>query len=513
MNRQKTHGVVYTPRRIVDLILDEVGYQRGIFGKRLIDPACGDGAFLSAALKRLLDDGAKKEKNISDLRQAAEQNICGFDIDAAALHDCAERLTAIAEQCGIRGARWNLQQLDCLNKTQTESRFGEFDFVVGNPPYVRIQHLGEERRRLAQSQWRLCRRGSTDLYILFFELGFHLLRDGGRLGYITPNTYLKTRAGRDLREFLQNRRLLKTLIDFGSAQVFDNVTTYTAITILEKDRARRDFSLHRGNADGEIQSLGKIPIDNLDSSNWILASGDDMEKLAGQCDGRIRLGDIARIHVGITTLADNCYIFQSPTFDGEEAEIRACDGARVRIEADILKPIVKASTLKNPGDKQDRYIIFPYRKMNGRNMLINEKTLMAEYPQTYSYFLSIKPTLLARDKGKPNSAGWYAFGRSQGLDTSFGEKILTSPMNLRPNFIVWEKNEYTFYAGYCIKYDGALDWLAAQLNSAEMEFYINLVSRRYQSNYKSFAKSFIENFYIPRAAASPLALRRQASFF
>ncbi len=104
--------------------------------------------------------------------------------------------------------------------------------------------------------------------------------------------------------------------------------------------------------------------------------------------------------------------------------------------------------------------------------------------------------MLARDKGKPNPVAWYAFGRSQGLDTSFGKKILTSPLNKKPNFIVWEKEDYTFYAGYCIKYDGDLYELAKELNSSDMEFYINHVSRSYQNNYKSYSKTFIKNFGI-----------------
>jgi len=95
---------------------------------------------------------------------------------------------------------------------------------------------------------------------------------------------------------------------------------------------------------------------------------------------------------------------------------------------------------------------------------------------------------------KPNSVAWYAFGRSQGLDTSFGKKILTSGLNLRPNFIVWEKEEYTFYAGYCIKFDGDLHWLNDKLNSQDMAFYIKHTSRDYQNGYKSYSKTFIEKF-------------------
>ncbi|MFN3246815.1 MAG: hypothetical protein ACK42K_08980, partial [Leptonema sp. (in: bacteria)] len=110
--------------------------------------------------------------------------------------------------------------------------------------------------------------------------------------------------------------------------------------------------------------------------------------------------------------------------------------------------------------------------------------------------LSIKEILDSRDNHKPNSVSWYAFGRSQGLDTSFGKKILTSSLNLKPNFIVWEKEEYTFYAGYCIKFNGNLHRLANYLNSEDMEFYIKYVSRDYQHGYKSYAKSFIEKFGI-----------------
>ena len=59
-----------------------------------------------------------------------------------------------------------------------------FTFVVGNPPYIRIQHLGKERRGKIQREWSLCQYGSTDIFIAFFELGYNLLNDRGKLGYI-----------------------------------------------------------------------------------------------------------------------------------------------------------------------------------------------------------------------------------------------------------------------------------------------------------------------------------------
>ncbi|CEG11325.1 hypothetical protein MSIBF_A1390001 [groundwater metagenome] len=315
-------------------------------------------------------------------------------------------------------------------------------------------------------------------------------------GFITPNTYLKTSAGKDLRLFIKQKNILDTLIDFEHHQIFDNATTYVLITILNKEHQEKYFKLYKGNSSKEIEFVDNIDLKNLNDENWILASNKILEKVNIIEKKGIPLSRIAEIHVGITTLADKYYIFKNPTIKDKIVIINLKDGRKFEIEKDILKPIVKVSVLKNANEEQNRFIIFPYKKVKGKHQIIPEDELKNKYPLTYGYFTQIKDILSARDKGKPNPLCWYAFGRSQGLDTSFGGKILTSPINLKPKFIVWNKNDYTFYAGYCIKYQGDLNWLADILNSYDMEFYIKTISRNYQNNYKSFAKSFIRNFSI-----------------
>jgi len=367
---------------------------------------------------------------------------------------------------------------------------------VGNPPYIRIQNLEKEKRNYIQKEWLLCKSGSTDIYLAFFELGYFLLKKDGYLGFITPNTYLKTSAGRGLRLFIKQKNILDTLIDFEHYQIFDNATTYVLITILNKNHQEKYFKLYRGNSNKKIEFIDNIDLKNLNDENWILASNKILEKIKEIEKKGIPLSKIAEIHAGITTLADDYYIFKNPVIKDKTAIISLKDGRTFEIETNILKPIVKASVLKSPDEEQNRFIIFPYKKVKGKHQIIPEDELKNKYPLTYNYFTQIKDILLARDKGKPNPVCWYAFGRSQGLDTSFGSKILTSPINLKPKFIVWNKKEYTFYAGYCIKYRGDLNWLADILNSYDMEFYIKTISRNYQNNYKSFAKSFIRNFPI-----------------
>ena len=64
----------------------------------------------------------------------------------------------------------------------------------GNPPYVRIQHLGKRRRRRIDRQWSLLR-GATDLYLLYFELSLRLLRPAGRMAFITPSSWFAVEFG------------------------------------------------------------------------------------------------------------------------------------------------------------------------------------------------------------------------------------------------------------------------------------------------------------------------------
>ncbi len=495
LGEKKLNGVVYTPEWIVRLILDNVGYTDNICEKTIVDPACGGGAFLKEVVARFIEDSRRADLGDAEIKSRIQKNIVGVDIDKVAIKTCASALNDIANGYGLDGIRWNLLLADSLHRPFAERFSGKFDFVVGNPPYVRIQHLGKIRREKLQSEWRLNQAGSTDIFIAFFEMGFYLLSEHGSLGYITPNTYLKTKAGGPLRKFIIHQKALKTLIDFEHNQLFDNATTYSLITILERNRAISRFSLFKGDTTN-IRYVDEIALDNLNDQNWILASNEVLKKLSFIQKRGLPLSKLARIHVGVTTLADDYYIFQNPQMDVDVAIIALKDGRSFPVEKSILKPIIKASVLKNAAEVQNRFIIFPYRKLGGRHRIIPELELKRSYPLTYRYFSEVRDVLDARDKGRPNPIAWYAFGRSQGLDTSFGKKILTSPMNLKPNFIVWEKEEYTFYAGYCIKFDGDLNQLARYLNSEEMEFYVNYVSRDYQNNYKSYAKSFIEGFGI-----------------
>ena len=108
-----------------------------------------------------------------------------------------------------------------------------FDVILGNPPYVR-QELFTNLKPYLQQHYSTYH-GVADLYVYFFELGLcKLLRTGGRLGYISSSSFFKTSSGEPLRRLLRQHGQIETLVDFGDWQVFEGVTTYPAIVVLQK---------------------------------------------------------------------------------------------------------------------------------------------------------------------------------------------------------------------------------------------------------------------------------------
>ena len=118
---------------------------------------------------------------------------------------------------------------------------GGFDVVIGNPPYVRMELIKAVKPYLAAKYQVVSDR--ADLYAYFYERGVGLLKEGGRLGFISSSTFFRTGSGEPLRRLLSETTAIETIVDFGDAQVFAGVTTYPAILALRKARAPMAMSI------------------------------------------------------------------------------------------------------------------------------------------------------------------------------------------------------------------------------------------------------------------------------
>ena len=477
---RKRHGVVYTPDPIVELILDNAlpANSDALANAVVCDPACGDGVFLAAAARRMLARLERKDA----LR--ALRRLTGYDIDDAAVAKCKANLdAALNARYPNERVDWNIKARDALQRSLFAGEYGRFTHVIGNPPYVRVQHLERRGRDRIANQWSLIR-GATDLYIAFFELGLDLLRKNGTLGFITPSSWIRSDSGSLLRSELVESHAVDKIIDFGEHQLFSDVTTYTAITIIRKGGASESILVETYDG-ATLNDGGCVMLDRSEPSKpwWIARSASDRERMDRMVERGVRLKEIADIHVGVQTLADKVFIMPCETAE------------RMRLEAWALRPIVKASVMRDGQDPVSRTVIFPY---DARGRLLPEAQIRRQAPNVYEWLLSNKRRLLSRDKGRTDPARWHGFGRHVSLVSGFGEKILTSGMNRRPNFQRCPVPEATFYSGYCVKPKPhsplALDELLATLNSDDMDFFIKTVSKPYQGGWMSYAKSFIGRF-------------------
>jgi adenine-specific DNA-methyltransferase len=484
---EKQLGQIYTPDFIVCKILDQVGYLgEQLLGKTILDPACGDGRFLVQIAKRIL-----QYSPIETLAQNLEK-IHGWDVDEEAIEQCIGNLNQLIQNLGIL-VNWQVKVCNSLEMLPDDApNTPKFDFVVGNPPYIRIQHLEKEQRTYIQTHYHFCKSGSTDIYIAFFELSQQLLSPNGVVGFITPNTWFYTQTGKALRQYFAQYLHLISVTNYADIQVFDNATTYSAITVFDTQQ-HAHFTYQKAiNLDvfEEIQ----LPAHHLKNKVWQLDTKANTS--APNTQKGARLGDIARIHVGITTLCDKAYLFEVVENLGDDVLAQNNLGDKVVLEKGILKPIIKASVLKSSDDVITQHILFPYERVGEKHRIIDETRLQTHFAKAYAYLQSVKELLDKRDNGKPNLVAWYAFGRSQGLDTSFGKKILFSPMNKYPKFVLYENEDCTFYSGYCLKYEGDYDRLLTQLNSDRMQAFISVSSRDFRGGWKAYNKKIVEEFWI-----------------
>jgi hypothetical protein len=500
---KKLNGAFYTPYFIVDYINTHVILENSDKDIKVIDPACGSGIFLVDALFKL------KQKLQKSYKELVEENIFGIDIDPRAVKRTKMLLSLVVfEHEKEIPEKFNIYNGNSLDRNFLRKILNDLKFnaIVGNPPYVRIQNLDEEIKKIIRRYWKFVQ-GDTDIFIPFIELGIELMKDEGKMGYITPNSYFTTHAGKNLRIFLQNNRYIEEIVDFDHYQVFEGITTYTAITILSK-KPKNYFILKKIRNGREVKDLNKIEGEKIhfreiNPEKWILVSNKEKEIINIIENSYYKLKDIADIRVGLATLADNVYIIDNPKEEGEYF-VKYFGREKFLIEKEITKEIIKVSIVKSEDDilNNKRRIIFPYKKIHNSYAIIGEEELKEKFPGTYKYFLFCKNTLINRDKGKKKYETWYAYGRTQGINTTFGKKILTPPMALSPTFVVCEKEDATFYSGYGIfpkiKPFTDLYLLKKILNSEMMKKYIEITAKSYQGGWKSYSKTFIKNFGLPK---------------
>jgi adenine-specific DNA-methyltransferase len=235
-DRAPQHGEVFTRRWVVDLILDLVGYSadRDLVEMKAVEPACGSGAFLVAMIERLVDSARLHGR---DLREA-QGALAALDLLP---RNVATSQAMVRETLDAAGVRRNvaeeladawIKQGDFLLEPPAEH---SADFVVGNPPYVRLEAVPPDR---SEAYRMACQTmgGRADVYIGFYEHGLRALRDGGVLGFICADRWMRNAYGARLRAMVSEGWAVETVISMIGVNAFeDEVDAYPAITTFRRE--------------------------------------------------------------------------------------------------------------------------------------------------------------------------------------------------------------------------------------------------------------------------------------
>lgn len=505
---RRFNGAFFTPDYIINFIINEIQPKEK---ETNLDPSCGCGAFLVG-----LTDYYKRTFN-KPIRKIVKDNIFGSDILEYNIHRTKLILTIYALQNGehLRHSDLNLYHQDSLRATWKK----KFDNIVGNPPYVKFQDLSDDNRSYLAKHWTTVEGGTFNLYFAFFELGYKLIKQTGKLGYITPNNYFTSLSGEALRKYFQYKKCVTRIIDFSHKKVFD-AQTYTAITFLNKQRNEaitydrinevQTPEVFVANANGSPNYL-----DNLNVKKWRLLKTDEQQNIKTIETIGKPIGKLFDICVGIATLKDEVFFVDGKNYK-KSYYIKATDKGIFEIEKEIVKPVYKISDFRTQEEAllNTRKIICPYNFKNGVAIPILEIDFKNKYPKCYNYFLSEKENLLARDKGKVTFEPFYVWGRTQGL-TRTGKKILNPTFSQHPRFLLVEEEDAFFTNGYGLYFRNPesngmfselinpitkienIDVVQKILNSYVMDYYVSRTSVAIEGGYPCYQKNFIEKFTIP----------------
>lgn len=182
-------GQVFTPKEIVDFMIRKVN---PTMQHSIIEPSCGDGAFILGLLDFFLEQG----NNIDDIKEWFEHKLVALDIDNDALEQCKNNITNWFSNNNINNI--NLSNIKCVDALtyssfRTYSSFEKinnslaFDICIGNPPYIQAKHMDKSQLDFVKTNFKSCQKYKPNLYYAFIE---KFLTSSNRLMFIVPNSFL-----------------------------------------------------------------------------------------------------------------------------------------------------------------------------------------------------------------------------------------------------------------------------------------------------------------------------------
>lgn len=228
-------GVVYTKPWVVELLLDLAGYTIGVdlVNAVAVEPAAGEGAFLVQMARRLITSCRQQQRDFRECKGS----IIAYELDDTSACTAKEALIAALAVMNVPADIANELALSWVRTGDylfESSKIPFADFVIGNPPYVRLEDIPEAVAGAYRSSYTTMT-GRADLYVAFYEAGLLQLKPDGICAFICADRWMLNQYGAQLRSLVTSRFAVDTIVEMHKADAFhEDVSAYPAITIIRK---------------------------------------------------------------------------------------------------------------------------------------------------------------------------------------------------------------------------------------------------------------------------------------
>ncbi len=504
-------------------------YKEWLLTLKILDPACGSGAFLNQALDFLIEEHKINDMLINELtqqplglydtdKQILENNLFGVDINEESVEiaklslwlrtakigrklsmlnnniKCGNSLIDDPEIAGEKAFNWEKEFPEIFAK-------GGFDVVIGNPPYVRVQFLPYQEIDFYKENKKTAYK-RIDISTLFIEEAFKLLKNEGKLSFITSNQFQTTEYGQETRRFISQKYCIDKILDFGDLPVFEGALTYVSIYSLSK-KSPKDFLYKRIHRITEAQrgnyaNFTEIPVASINESKWSLVSKTELDLLR-RVEKYETLSNVGNAWAGLFTGMDNLLMF---TFDEME---------KSGIERKLFLPVIRASDpVRNGLALPSKFVIYPYKEEGEKTVVYSEEELKNNFPKGYEYLLSNKELLQSRQDSRKTfkeRKDWYALTRF-GTKKVFKQTKIVSPGEVKEHKFSLDKSGSGFSCArvfaITVKENYPIKGLLAILNSSLIRFYLQRKSSLKSGGYFTYSSKVLNDVPLPKKISEKL---------
>jgi hypothetical protein len=475
-----------------------------------VEPSCGAGAFLGPMVERLL---TSCRQHGSDITSAAHA-IRAFDL----LEDNAEiaRKGVVAQLIDGGVGQRDAEALAAVWVTSGDFLLADHDeqsvdFVLGNPPYIRLENLPAERNA-AYRQACPTMRGRSDIFIGFIEMGLRLLRSDGALGFIVADRWMRNQYGAALRAFVAERFSVDTVIEMHDVDAFEEeVSAYPAVTVIRRRSQVKPVVASTTGAFGERQaarlatwasgrSAKPLVLDSVHAArlpgwftgeqSWPSATPEQLSVLADLERRFPSLEDSrtgTRVGIGLATGADDVYLTRDPSL----------------VESDRLLPLVMAKDLAAGRiEWAGTYLVNPWDE----DGLVD----IAQWPQFRSYLERHGDRVKGRHTAsKANGRWWKTIDRMiPGLRTT--PKLLLPEMKASAHPVLDEGRFYPHHNLYFVTSTGwDLEVLGGLMLSEVANLFVGAYCVKMRGGTYRFQAQYLRRIRVPDLSSLTRADRRQ----